>query len=474
MPRMYNDPAGGSPSSVGPQIRINKYERAALVEAAKEMYFQQLADTTSMPKHMGKEIIRYHYLPVLDDRNVNDQGIDAAGLSTTMKKTIYIYRPGENFHVADTGLIAVGEGANIGDAETAAQAAAEDIFKNEGVFDTNYATTKAALLALDPAWTIDESVDPVPATGNLYGSSKDVGTIVGKLPRLGENGGKVNRIGHTRITLKGTFEKFGFHDSYTKESLDFDTDAQLEMHVRRENIKAANEITEDALQIDLLNSAGLIRFGGSAMSTSELSGDVGAETLITYMDLQRTSIDLDENRCPKSTTIVKGSRMIDTETIDSARILYIGSELQTTVEGMVDQFGKPAFVSREKYAAATKVLRGEIGAIYQFRVVVVPEMMHWAGAGADVTDNAGYRESGGKYDVFPMLIVGDKSFTTIGFQSGGKGNKFKIVHKKPESDVSYSLDDPYGEKGFHSIKWWYGFMLLRAERIALLKTVAPW
>lgn len=472
MPRQYNDPAGGTPSSMGNQIRINMYERKALIEAAKEMYFGQLADTTSMPKNMGKEIIRYHYLPVLDDRNVNDQGIDASGSSAMFKKTIFFQRPGEQFHVQDNNLIAVGEGASAGAALTAAQADALNIFKNNGVFDTDYATTVTAITAA--GWTVDDSKAAVPNTGNLYGSSKDVGVISGKLPTLTENGGKVNRIGFTRIEIKGTFEKYGFHDSYTKESLDFDTDAELEMHIRSENIKAANEICEDTLQIDLLNSAGIIRFAGDATTTAEISGESGAETLLTYMDLQRTSIDLDDNLCPKHTTIVKGSRMVDTETLDSARILYIGSELQTTVEGMVDQFGERAFVSREKYAAATKVLRGEIGAIYQFRVVVVPEMMHWAGVGATVTNNAGYRETDGKYDVFPMLVVGDKAFTTIGFQSGGKGNKFKIKHSKPESSEAYSLEDPYGEKGFHSIKWYYGFMLLRAERIALLKTVAPW
>jgi len=426
---------------------------------------------------MGKEIKRFHYLPVLDDRNVNDQGIDANGSSALLKKTIFIQLPGSNQHVYTHNqyLNAVGEGPNAAAALTAAQDAAVDIFKNYDVFDTDYATTKANLEALVEPWVIDESKPAVPNTGNLYGSSKDVGYIAGKMPALTEHGGKVNRIGHTRIQLKGTFEKFGFHDSYTKESLDFDTDAELEMHIRRENIRAANEIYEDTLQIDLLNSAGLIRYGGSAASTSEISGDAGNESLIDYMDLQRISIELDDNRCPKNTTIVKGSRMIDTVTIDSARILYIGSELQTTIEGMVDQFGNPAFVSREKYAAATKIMNGEIGAIYQFRVVVVPEMMHWAGAGALVTNNAGYRESNGRYDVFPMLVVGDKSFTTISFLAGkGNGKKFKIKHSKPESTESYSLEDPYGEKGFHSIKWYYGFMLLRPERIALMKTVSPW
>jgi len=69
----------GNNSSVGTQIRTDYFHKKALVEAAKEQYFGQLADVRAMPKNMGKTIKQYHYLPILDDRNLSDQGIDAAG-----------------------------------------------------------------------------------------------------------------------------------------------------------------------------------------------------------------------------------------------------------------------------------------------------------------------------------------------------------------------------------------------------------
>ena len=105
----------------------------------------------------------------------------------------------------------------------------------------------------------------------------------------------------------------------------------------------------------------------------------------------------------------------------------------------------------------------------QFRFVVVPEMMKWAGAGA--TGNGSTYQTGGKVDVFPILVVGDQSFTTIGFQTDGKTVKFKITHKAPGMDTA-DRSDPYGEMGFMSIKWYYGFMALRPERIAVIKTAA--
>jgi N4-gp56 family major capsid protein len=67
--------------------------------------------------------------------------------------------------------------------------------------------------------------------------------------------------------------------------------------------------------------------------------------------------------------------------------------------------------------------------------------------------------------------VGEGSFTTIGFQTDGKSVKFKIMHKAPGEQTA-DKTDPFGESGFMSIKWYYGFMALRPERIALVKTAA--
>lgn len=385
--QQYRSPAEGNPSTIGNQFNDFYYQKKALIEARKEQYFTQLADVTAMPKHMGKTIKRYHYLPLLDDANINDQGIDATGA--------------------------------------------------------------------------------VIANGNLYGSSKDVGTITGKLPVVSETGGRVNRVGFKRKEIEGSIEKFGFFDEYTKESLDFDTDPELRMHVNREMVTAASQISEAALQIDLLHGAGVVRYAGAATQDSELDGTAK----ITYGDLMRLSIDLDNNRCPKQTKVITGTRMTDTKTLPAGRVMYIGSELLPMIRGMKDLHGNPAFIPVQHYAAGTTTLTGEVGSVDQFRIVVVPEMLHWAGAGADATGDGDHHVTGGKFDVFPMLVVGDGSFTTIGFQTDGKTVKFKITHKAP-GDAMANRDDPYGETGFMSIKWWYGFMMLRPERLACAKTTA--
>jgi len=387
MSQTYNDPTGGTESSVGSQIRTDVYEKRALIELSKTQFFGQLANVKSMPKHMGKSMKMFHYLPLLDDENVNDQGLDAGGA--------------------------------------------------------------------------------VIANGNLYGSSKDVGSIPGKMPVLSESGGRVNRVGFKRKEIEGSISKFGFFDEYTQESLDFDTDADLLMHINREMLNGAGEITEDLLQIDLLMSAGVVKYAGAAT----LDAEVDDTSIVTYDDLLRLSIDLDNNRTPKQTKVITGTRMVDTKTIAGGRIIYVGSEMQPTLEAMVDLHGNQAFIPIQKYGAGGTILPGEIGTAGYFRIIVVPEMMKFAGAGADASLTSTHYETGEFYDVFPMLVVGDASFSTIGFQTDGKTVKFKIKHSKPGSEASYALD-PYGETGFMSIKWFYGFLLERAERIAMIKTAA--
>jgi N4-gp56 family major capsid protein len=459
----------GNGSTMGTQLQTFYFQKQALIEARKLQFFGQLADVTSMPKNMGKKIKRYHYLPLLDDANINDQGIDAAGVVLTGTQ-YFVSLPSSVLAIANAGKAAAvtaiqdnmdGVTAVAGADNSGGAGLATITVTGVNPFKVSTVAKANTIVSLNLGAQMQQ------ASGNMYGSSKDVGTISGKLPTLTENGGRVNRVGFKRKELEGTFEKFGFFDEYTQESLDFDADADLEMHINREMVNAAQEITEDALQIDLLLSAGVVRYAGNATSKATID----SSDTVGYSDLLKLSIDLDNNRTPKNTTMITGTRMIDTKVIPGARIMYIGSELIPTIKALKDLHGDPAFISSEKYSAGGTLVNGEIGTLDQFRVVVVPEMMRFAGAGADASADATCYETAGRYDVFPMLVVGDASFTTIGFQTDGKTVKFKIFHKKP-GEATADRNDPYGETGFMSIKWYYGFMLLRPERIGLILTAA--
>ena len=407
MTLQYRAPAAGAKSSIdsatSDQMSTFLWLKKALIEARKEQFFMPLAAAINMPKHMGKAVKVYEYVPLLDDRNVNSQGINAAGATI--------------------------------------------------------------------------------AHGNLYGSSKDIGTITSMLPTLTENGGRVNRVGYTRLAREGSIHKMGFFYEFTKEALDFDSDDGLKDHLARELINGAHKLTEDVLQKDLLAAAATVLFAGAATADHEITGEdtvVGPVTVpasvVSFKNLTRLDQILTDNRTPKQTKVIAGSRLTDTKTLPSGRVMYVGSELMPLLREMRDVFNNPAFIAVQHYADAANVLNGEEGAIGPFRMIQVPEMLHWAGAGAEVNVNPGFRSSMVSgvehYDVFPMLVIGNDSFSTIGFQTDGKSVKFSVLTKMPGRETA-GHNDPYGETGFSSIKWYYGILVKRPERIGLIHTVAP-
>ena len=481
MAQIYNAPkvgVDGSPqSSVGPQFNTHYWDRKSLIDAAEEMYFSPLADAKSMPKHFGKEMKVFYYVPLLDDLNVNDQGIDANGVAR-IPGTYTVTFPVSGIRVANAGsaaaVTAINDNVNsaTGTAEVVATDGADDsagtgltlITMSDNVVQYADETDADAAIAAAGAGVKQQNV------GSLYGGSRDVGTILGKMPTLTEQGGRVNRVGFTRLERKGEIQEHGFFMEWTEDSLMFDTDSDLYGHLSREMLRGANEIYEDLLQADLLNAADVKIYPGTATAIHEVSGDQGATTALDVGDLKRLSVILDDNRTPKKTTIIKGSKMTDTRTISASRIGYIGSELQIMISDWDD------FVPVEKYADAASIMNGEIGAIptAHIRLVVVPQMMRWQGVGAAEGTNDGYQATGGRYDVAPLLVIGNEAFATIGLQGmGTKGkSKFRIIVKKP-GEKTADRTDPYGKIGFSSIKFFYGFIKLRGERMAVAYSPIP-
>ena len=421
----YGTGANGA-SNIGAQARTDFYFKKALIKVRDIQYFMPLADVRSMPKHHGKTIKQDVYQPLLDSLNVSDQGLDAAGLT---RKVGY-----SSWNIS--GVPVTG-----GTGWTAATATAAG----------SYATSANALAATG-------AVVAIRNYGNVYGSQKDIGLIADRLPALTENGGRVNRVGFTRTQITGSLIKQGFFTEYTQESLDFDSDSELMSHITEEMLVGATEMTEAQLQKDLINTAttsGTVQYPGVVTTKATVAA------VVDYDDLMTLSIALDNNKTPRTTKIISGSRMTDTKTVNGGRVMYIGPDLIPLVRKMkgIDTGSAvgSGFVGVEKYADATTIMNGEIGSVDQFRFIVVPEMLYSVKGGAAAAD------------IFPMLCVGDGSFTTIGFQTDGKSLKFTTTHKKPGKETA-DVNDPYGEKGFYSIKWYYGFMALRPERLGIIWT----
>lgn len=406
-PHLYNDPAGyrtgtATPSTIGPQLVDFMFIKKALAEQAKEIVFSNMSSTIEIPKHTGTAIKRYVDVLMLDDKNINDQGIDAAGQTGQLSKN---------------------------------------------------------------------------PNGNLYGSSRDIGVIADRLPALGEQGGRVNRVGFKRLTIQGTMQKYGFFYEFTQDALNFDTQADLLQNMSREAVRGAAQLQEAMLQKDLLDNCGTVYVPGTGFAdwdtdtATSLKASVDDSAIPTYKDFMKFKLMLDDLRVPGSTSMFTGTRYIDTKTIPSARFAFISNALLPMLEQVKDFNNQPAWVPVEQYAAGGYTHPKEVGKIGNFRFIVVPEALYWGGAGAAPAQNSIHRATNSKLDVYPILVIGEDAFTTIGFQTNGRDGKIKVMTKMPGLETA-SFDDPYGSRGFTSMQWWYGFLAQRPERLACMYTVA--
>ena len=387
------------------QLRQNYYDRKAVISIKDEMLLSQMSGTMAMPKHMGKEVVKHRYVPLLDDYN----SLAASGLDTS----------------------------------------------------------------------------GVASTGNLYGSSRGIGFIEGKIPSLTENSGRVNKVNFTRKELRGNISSQGFFFEWSKDEMNFDTDPMLKQHITTEAIRGANQINEDILAIELINGAGVTYFAGNATSISTVDG----YSVPTMKDLIRLHTELENNKCPRDTKVITGSRMIDTKTVQAARYMFISPDVIMDFMSMKALNGvDDAFVPVEKYSAGSsdskyiRAIHGEIGKVGPFRIVVHPKMVKYSTA----TDNASgaawtagdatadgaatgdtFRNDGANYEVYPCLIIGSEAFTHIGFEYGaGTTGKFSVKTKMPEELVT--RENPYGLTGMTTIQFWSGVLIERPEWLATL------
>lgn len=421
-------------STIGVQINDEHWSRKAVIEARRTREFSQMGDKFVQPKHYGSKMVKYHELPILDDRNINNQGIDANGVKL-LTNVWYAY---------DTNGDRIVTGA---DADNT----------------TGYSTMILAKAAAGVTGTIKSG------NGNLYGTSKDMSVQNGSFPILGEEGGIVNQVGMKRLTIEGEITEFGKHITFTQEQLDFDTERNLKNRYVTELGIAQGDLREAQIRNALIGQAEQNRvFAGSATAI----GEVGAGDTLTYESLRRMAKSLTDARCPKDTKLNTGSTKTGTIPIGKARYVYVPTEALFTLEDMTHK-GINKWEAVETYAAGGMTADGEIGKIGQFRFIEVEDMPNYSGQGADSTDGTNDVDSDNRYisygsdgklryDVFPILFVGSGSFGTIGFQ----GDTARVQTVMPGTPIPKV--DPFGKTGLVSISWYFGMMFLKPEWIRMI------
>jgi len=266
-----------------------------------------------------------------------------------------------------------------------------------------------------------------------------------------------------REMLEAQVEEFGYFLSFTKRSLEMDTEKGLLSRYTKAIGEAYGDIREAQIRNSLIGFSEQNRvFSGTATSMDE----VDSTCVLSFKDLRRMAKSCNDAYCPKDTKIIDGSTKYGTTTVGKARYAYVGPEALPTLEDM-EHNGKPVWDPVEDYAAAGKIADDEIGRIGQFRFIEVQEMPYYMGQGkaassSDPEYNNTYKSTGmdgnEHYDVFPILFVGSGSFATVGFE----GDVARVTTIMPKADAH---NDVFGKNGAVSISWYYGMMNLHPEWI---------
>jgi len=417
----------------GQQKRDYYLSKTVEYEGRNTRIFTPLGSTEVQPKYRGDKLFKYVEVPIIDERNINDKGIDANGAKLTTGK----------WYAYDANGTMIGEYDTLHEAKGAAG--------SETVLSGN---------------------------GNVFGGDTDFAVIKGaSFPALRETGGLVNRLGITRLEVEASVSEYGYYMDFTKRELDMTDEPKLLTKYAKRLGEAISEIQERQVEIGLLEAGSVNAFyAGDANSKSEL----GIGDIVSLSSFRKMQEYMKKARVKAQTKMVDGSQKVDTVVVGKGYYAFYPQGLLTTLEEAKDGDGIKVFRPVESYAdGAGFVHEFETGKISNTRLVEVPFMSVFKGEGektdADGEDGAdagseNYESSTGadgeeRYDVYPILYVGDDSFATLAFQ----GDNAQVQHELPKIIPGI---DPYGKNGVISCSFYSGLLVYRPERIAVLNTLA--
>lgn len=330
-----------------------------------------------------------------------------------------------------------------------------------------------------PRWYTIYDRDMTSPEFQKYGflASRDIADVSTGITSSGLAEGTTNKDGLKiqKTNLQCTLSRYGNELEYTDE-VDLFSNDDVQVRYREELGKHANQLFEDLIQIDMLSTNTVI-YNGLATSVSTMGtgivadGTIDDSYRINYEFIRKCVQKLIRNRAEMNTEIVTGSTKIGTQPIRKAYYAIIGPEVYWDLQNLervgnkVD--GNFAFISSEKYADASKLAEGEVGAVDNVRFILSESALVERAKGAEVPANyvgtlaysTDKTDNKQKFDVFPILFPTKESFATVGL----KGNdKIKFNAKAP-SDIDSG--NRFGTIGFFTYNMWYAGMILQEEKL---------
>ena len=290
------------------------------------------------------------------------------------------------------------------------------------------------------------------------------------------------QIGMDNVIFSTKLQNFGVKTTYTQDMLDFGSTYGL-ADIKENLGHFVGELYEDLVQKDMLATSNTM-YPSVATSLATMGegvaadGSTDSEYRISYEFLKRAVAKLLKNRAKKQKGMITGSTKINSvpcgdayyciapmqviaDIIDTVRIANNGKK-EEFIFTPVHKYPENR-ISREGKRA--EVCFGEVGTVQSglmsIALISSERMFKYEGQGADVP--GGYTgnlaNTDGKFDVFPILFIGEDSFATVGLI--GREN-IKFHEQTPEQALDME-NNAYGKKGFVSADFYYAGLITKEE-----------
>ena len=340
---------------------------------------------------------------------------------------------------------------------------------------------------------------------NMGGESLDYSKVLNYLPIISENTGQANSVGFSRFKRNASLYEMGMMFKFTKDILLFsDWGSRSDKGKRTFNpeplvamidafTKEVHRQRDLALQIELINGAGLSFYPEGSMTVSSINKPLKAS------DLDRAYATLIENGAEYDNDLVKADNTYGGVGIDKSYTIICPPEVVRTfrhiTSGIVgDEVG--TFKSAVKYSANAGDVSSqiktdnpfvyEVGSLAGFRIIQAPSkwLIYYQGGGAVPPSNMyfdramniyysptpetiqekglervkdAFRTTGGRLDIYLSFVVGKGSAKVLSLKQGDYQRYVDMP--KPKNN------DPFGKQGFVSTSWWFGVLISHNNRI---------
>jgi N4-gp56 family major capsid protein len=225
-----------------------------------------------------------------------------------------------------------------------------------------------------------------------------------------------------------------------------------------------SKLTGETLgEVAELVAYGFIKAGSSVIYTNGATR-LGLNSTISLNALRSAARSMESNRAKPVTTAIKPGLEFGTSSVEPAYIVFMHTDM------VADCRDLPGFTKRVDYGSAIKPVHArEFGACEEFRFVTSPLFAPYLAGGALVGAEGMKSVGTTRYDVYPMVIIGESAFGHISL----KGHDYKTGISPtliPSSVKNHA--NPSGMFGFVGADFWYTCCRLNENWMNRIETCA--